>query len=618
MYKGGYTGKILRVNLSSLSSKMEPVPWELVRDYLGGAGWGIKVLYDDVKKGTPALSEDNKLIFSVGPLTATGAPCASRMSVVAKSPLTGAIGMALSGGHFPSEMKHAGFDMIIIEGKAEKPTYISIHDGEVRFRSAAKLIGMQTTDTQLFVKEMLGDQNYRVACIGPAGEKQVPMACIINERRAAGRKGLGAVMGSKNLKAIAILGTQKPVIANAEAFKKARSNMLKAMKESPVLYPEFSKAGTPMTLDVTTNMGIFCIKNWSVTGEIDMVPALGREAQDTMIVARNPCYDCPVSCSQVKLVTSGPFAGYLSEGPEFETTYSLGSSVGVDYLPAVIAADRICDEYGIDTISAGVSIAWAMELYEKGIITQKDTDGLDLKFGNHAAVIEMLRRISYKEGSLGELLGHGTKKAAEKIGHNSIDFAMQVKGLEMPAYDVRGAKAHGLNYATAYTGADHNRGYAFQEIFDVPVPEKVDRNAIKGKGKLTKWNQDLRAATCDCAPMCAFLMDMAVPAVACKNTADMVNGCAGTSFTPNEIATIGERINNVAKLFNMGEGFTRKDDNFPKRILTEPIKAGPSKGAMIAQESLDEMLDEYYEARGWDKNGVPSDTKLKELGIEKK
>jgi aldehyde:ferredoxin oxidoreductase len=265
MYKGGYVGKILRVNLSSLSAREETLPDELVRDYLGGAGFAIKCLYDEVKPRTPALSEDNKLIFADGPLTATGAPCASRMAVVAKSPLTGAVGMALSGGHFPAEMKHAGFDMIILEGKAEKPTYISVQDGEVRFRSAAKLVGMMTTDTQLFIKEMLGDQNYRVACIGPAGERQVPMACIINERRAAGRKGLGAVMGSKNLKAIAVLGTQKPVIADAEKFRIARAAMLKCMKESPVLYPEFSKAGTPMVLDKMTEMGIFSIRNWAAT-----------------------------------------------------------------------------------------------------------------------------------------------------------------------------------------------------------------------------------------------------------------------------------------------------------------------------------------------------------------
>jgi aldehyde:ferredoxin oxidoreductase len=291
--------------------------------------------------------------------------------------------------------------------KAEKPVYVSIKDGKINFRSAAKLIGMMTTDTQLFIKEELGDWNYRIACIGPAGERQVPIACIVNERRAAGRKGLEA------------------------------------------------------------------------------------------------------------------------------------------------------------------------------------------------------------------LLGQGTKKAAEKVGEGSIDLAMQIKGLEMPAYDIRGAKAHGLNYATAYTGADHNRGYAFQEIFDIPIPGKVDRNAIKGKGKLTKWNQDVRAVTCDCAPMCAFLLDMAVPAVACQNTADLVNAVAGTSFTSADIQKIGERLNNIARLFNIREGFTRKDDSFPKRIMTESIKGGASKGQLISQADLDSMLDEYYKERGWDESGTPMPAKLKELGVKK-
>ncbi len=443
------------------------------------------------------------------------------------------------------------------------------------------------------------------------------MACIVNERRAAGRKGLGAVMGAKNLKAIAIRGSKRPEVADPERFKTARQAMNKSMKDSPVLYPEFSKAGTPMVVDPMSEMGIYSIKNWSATGQIDMVAGLGKAAQHTMIITRNPCHDCPVGCSQVKLVTSGPYAGYLSEGPEFETTYSLGSTVGVDYLPAVIAADRLCDEYGIDTISAGVAIGWAMELFEKGIITKKDTDGLELRFGNHATVIEMLRKIAYQEG-LGALLGLGTRKAAAKIGHGSADFAMQVKGLEMPAYDIRGAKAHGLNYATSYTGADHNRGYAFQEIFGNPNPEPVDRLAIKGKGRLTKWNQDVRAVTCDCAPMCAFLLDMAVPDVACKNTSDLVSAATGLDLTAADIQKAGERLNNVARLFNIREGFTRQDDTFPKRILTEPIKAGASKGEMISQADLDEMLDEYYEVRGWDRGGTPTAAKLKELGITKK
>ncbi|MFH1646816.1 MAG: aldehyde ferredoxin oxidoreductase family protein [Chloroflexota bacterium] len=615
MYRGGYAGKILRIDLSDKSVKEEKVPEALARQYLGGAGFAIKYLYDELKPGTSALDPANRLIFAVGPLTATGVACSSRMAVAAKSPLTGAMGLALAGGHFPAELKMAGYDMLIIQGRAEKPTYISIKDGEVKFRSAEKLMGMMTTDTQLFIKEELGDHNFRIACIGPAGERVVPMACIVNERRAAGRKGLGAVMGSKNLKAIAVRGHHRPAIADAEAFRKARQAMNKAMKDSPVLYPAFSKSGTPMVVDSTSEMGIFSIKNWSATGEIDMVGGLGDAAQAKAIVNRQHCHDCPVGCSQVKLVTSGPYAGYLSEGPEFETTYSLGSQVGVDYLPAVIAGDRLCDEYGIDSISAGVAVGWAMELYEKGIITKKDTDGLELKFGNHQAMIEMLRRIAYREG-LGDLLGQGTKKAAAKIGRGSADFAMQVKGLEMPAYDVRGAKAQGLNYATSYTGADHNRGYAFQEIFDIPIPEKVDRNAIEGKGRLTRWNQDVRAVTCDCATMCAFLLDMAVPGIACQNTADLVNAATGMNLTDKEVEKIGERLNNVARLFNIGEGFTRKDDSFPRRIMTEAIKAGKSKGQLISQADLDAMLDEYYAERGWNKTGTPTPAKLKELGIK--
>jgi len=616
MYRGGYAGKILRINLTNRSTKEEPVSEELAKNYLGGAGFAIKYLYDELKPGTPPLSKENKLIFAVGPLTATGAPCSSRMAVVAKSPLTNAVGMALAGGHFPAEMKRAGYDMIIIEGRAEKPTYLAIKDGEVRFRSAEKLKGMMTTDTQLFIKEELGDHNYRVACIGPAGERLVPLACIVNERRAAGRKGLGAVMGSKNLKAIAIRGHQRPAIADAAKFKKARQAMNKAMRDSEVLYPHFAKNGTPMIIDDMTKMGIYSTKNWQATGEVDLVKEQGRDAQHKMIITKSHCADCPVGCTQVKLVNEGPYAGYLSEGPEFETTYALGSTAGIGYLPAIIAADRLCDEYGIDTMSAGVTIGFAMELYERGILTKKDTGGLDLRFGNHQAMIEMLRRIAYQEG-LGALLGQGTKKVAEKIGRGSGDYAMNIKGLELPAYDVRGAKAHGLNYATSYTGADHNRGYAFQEIFDNPNPEKVDRFAIKGKGRLTKWNQDVRCVTCDCATMCAFILDMAVSDIACQNTADLVNAATGMRLTADEVQQIGERINNVARLFNGREGFSRKDDTFPKRIMTEAIKAGDSAGQLISQADLDAMLDEYYQVRGWDKNGNPTAAKLKELGLKR-
>jgi len=614
MYKGGYAGKILRIDLTKQSSKEEAVSEELIRNYMGGVGFAFKYLYDELRPGTPPLDKENKLIFAVGPLTATGAPCTSRMAVAAKSPLTNTIACSLSGGYFPAEMKKAGYDMIIVEGRAEKPTYVAIKGGKVSFRSAEKLKGVETTDTQLFIKDELRDQNFRVVCVGPAGENLVPIASIINERRAAGRKGLGAVMGSKNLKAIAVLGGHRPSIADPAKFREARRLMNKSMKDNPVLYPGHANTGTPSVVDTTTTLGILAIKNWSATGEINMVPGIGLDAQQAMKIRKVACADCPVGCSQVKMVTDGPYAGSLSEGPEFETTYSLGSTVGVDYLPAIIAGDRLCDEYGMDTISAGVTIGFAMELYEKGILTKKDTGGLELKFGNHQAMIEMLRQMAYREG-LGAVLCQGTKKAAEKIGKGSEKYAINIKGLELPAYDVRGAKAHGLNYATAYNGADHNRGYAFQEIFGIPIPEKVDRFAIKGKGKLTKWNQDVRCVTCDCSTLCAFLLDMAIAGDACQTIADLVTAASGISFTAEQVEQIGERVNNIARLFNGREGFSRKDDTFPIRLMTEPIKEGASAGQLISQADLDTMLDEYYEARGWDKNGNPTAAKLKELGL---
>jgi aldehyde:ferredoxin oxidoreductase len=614
MYSGGYMGKILRVDLTNKFAKEEVVSEELTKNYLGGVGFAFKYLYDELKPGTSALDRENELIFAVGPLTATRVPCTSRMAVAAKSPLTNTIAVALSGGQFPAAMKRAGYDMIIVEGRAEKPTYLVIKGGEVSFRSAEQLRGMTTTDTQLFIKDELRDQNFRVACIGPAGEKLVAMASIINERRAAGRKGLGAVMGSKNLKAIAVLGAQRPLVADPAKFREARRIMSRAMRDSPTLYPEFSKIGTPSNVDAMTAMGILATKNWSATGEINLVPEIGVDAQQAIRVTKIACADCPVGCSQVKVVADGPYAGFLTEGPEFESTYALGSAVGVDYLPAIIAGDRLCDEYGIDTISAGVTIGFAMELYERGILTKRDTGGLDLKFGNHEAMIEMLRQIAYKEG-LGLILGEGTRKAAQEIGRDAAKYAMQIKGLELPAYDVRGARAHGLNYATAFNGADHNRGYAFQEIFGIEVPEKVDRFAIKGKGKLTKWNQDVRCATADCPTMCVFILDMALASIACQNIADLATATTGIPFTAEQIRQIGERVNNVARLFNGREGFNRKDDTLPERLMTEPIRGGASAGQLISRADLDAMLDEYYEARGWDRNGNPTAAKLKELGL---
>jgi aldehyde:ferredoxin oxidoreductase len=317
----------------------------------------------------------------------------------------------------------------------------------------------------------------------------------------------------------------------------------------------------------------------------------------------------------MKLAKSGPYSGILTEGPEFETLYSFGSGTGVASLDAVIAADRLSDELGFDTMSAGVTVAFAMELFERGILTLKETGGLELKFGNDQAMMTVLRQMAYREG-IGDLLADGTRAAAQRIGKGAEKYAMHIKGLELPAYDVRGAKAHGLNYATAYTGADHNRGYAFQEIFGIPVPWAVDRFAVAGKGKLTKWNQDVRAATCDCPTMCAFILDTALPGTATQNTATLMEAVTGLTFTAEEVEKVGERVNNVAKAFNVREGFTRADDTFPERLMTEPLKAGASKGQLISKEDLNLMLDEYYTVRGWDpKKGTPTRAKLVELGL---
>jgi aldehyde:ferredoxin oxidoreductase len=615
MYKGGYTGKVLRINLTDQTAKEEALALEMAKDFIGGAGFGIKYLFDEVPPGTDPLGPDNKLIFAPGPFSGTSIPCASRMAVTAKSPLTGAVGMAQTGGYFPVELKYAGYDALIVEGKAEKPTYVWIKNGDVKFRSAKRVWGMRTTDTQQIIKNELNDQNVRIACIGPAGENLCKIACILNELRAAGRKGLGAVMGSKNLKAIAIRGTGEVAVADKEKLKTARAEFTKAMKESPVLYPEFSKHGTPMVVDHACAIGIFPTKNFSATGEYAPADRIGVEVQMTRDTGSEHCYGCPVGCSQLKLAKTGPYAGILAEGPEYETFFSFGGETGVENIDAIIAADRLADELGLDTISAGVTIGFAMELYEKGILSAKDTGGLQLNFGNDEAMVTLLRLMAYREG-LGDILADGTKAAAKRIGKGSEKYAIHVKGLELPAYDVRGAKAHGLSLATAYTGADHNRGYAFQEIFGIPVPYAVDRFAVEGKGKLTKWNQDVRVATCDCPTMCAFLLDMAVPAIATRNTASLMEAITGLAFTPEEIEKAGERINNLAKAFNVREGFKREDDTLPERLMTEPLKAGASKGQVISKEDLKNMLDEYYAARGWDiRTGTPTRERLTELGL---
>lgn len=615
-----YVGKLLIVDLTTGKTYDEPLNETYAAQYIGGAGLAARYLYDAIDASTDPLAPDNPLIFMTGPLDATPAPSCGRFVVVARSPLTSLYGEANAGNFFGPDLKLAGYDGIIVRGKSSTPVYLLIRDGKVELRDAKHLLGETTFDTGDTIRAELNEPKLTVAAIGPAGENLVKYAMILStnsrgKKGIAGRCGLGAVMGSKNLKAIAIRGTTPVSIASKDKFKGAHSGMLKAMKDSPVLYPEFSHHGTPLVTDLTGAMGVLPAKNWTATGEFVPIEGIGRDALASRKIGREHCHDCPVACCQLRVAKTGAYAGILTEGPDFETVYSFGSGVGIGEADPIIAADRLADELGLDSISAGVTISFAMELYERGILTLKDTDGIDLRFGNDAAMIQVLRKMAFRDG-LGDILADGSLAAARKIGKDTEKYAMQIKGLELPGYDVRGLKGHGLGFATSYTGADHCRGYAFQEVFGIPIPWQVDRFATEGKGKLTMWNQDVRTVTLDCAPMCAFLLDMVFPATACQNTATLMEAVTGLVLTPKQVQQVGERVNNLARAFNVREGFTRADDAFPERLMTEPLKAGGSKGHRISRQDLDQMLDEYYSLRGWDiKTGKPTREKLTELGL---
>lgn len=612
---GGYWGKVLRVNLTNKTYKVEPLPEKVAKDFIGGAGVGIKYLYDEVPAGTDPLSPENKLIFATGPLTGTRTPSTSRLALATKSPLTGIVCLSLSGGHFPVEFKNTGHDVLIIEGKSEEPVYLYIKDNQVEFRPADKLWGTTTHDCEHLIKTWLNDHNIRVASIGPAAENMSKIASIMNDRnRAFGRRGTGTVMASKNLKAIAVKGTKKVSIASEDAFKEVHAKMLKAFKEAPGLYPALGQHGTSSVIEILWGLGACPAKNFSATGEWNPVPGLGIATLSAKKIGKEPCYGCPVACTQVRLVKEGRYKGTVSP-PEYETVFALGAQCGIDNIDAIIYGDRLCNELGLDSISTGVTIGFAMELYERGIITKEDTGGLELKFGNEGAMLELIRQMAYREG-FGAVLADGSKAAAEKIGRGAEKYAMIIKGIEMPGYDPRALKTHGFSFATTYTGADHNKGYSSQDVFGIPIPEPVDRLDPKGKGRITKWNQDAKAACCDAAVMCNFVFDAHYMPGPLEHMAELFNAVCGYNFTAEDVIKVGERINNLARAFNVREGISRKDDTFPERILTEPLKEGGSKGSYIPREQLDMMLDEYYEVRGWNKNGIPTEEKLKELGLE--
>jgi len=600
---GGYVGKILRVDLSRGKTSSENLNLKWARLFIGGKGLGAKYLYEELKPGTDPLSPANVLILMTGPLVGTTAPCAPKYAIFTKSPLTGTFLDSYMGGYLGAELKFAGFDAVIIKGKAKKPVYLWITDGKAEIRDAKDLWGLDVHETEKRIKEELGDKEVKVAAIGPAGENLVKIACItVDLYRHAGRGGGGAVMGSKNLKAIAVRGHQGIRVPNTEEF----IQLCKNITNNDVLTEAnlWAKTdGTPCFLPMTQEGGILPTRNFQM-GVFEHATEIDSEAlKKKILVRRRACYGCPLGCGNITQVKDGPFAGTLVEGPEYETLALAGSNCYISELEAIARYNLLCDKLGLDTISTGDAIAFAMECYEKGIITKKDTNGLELTFGNVKAYVEMPKLIAYRK-AIGNLLAEGVKRAAEKIGKGSERFAVQAKGLEYPGYEPRGSVGMALAYATSDRGACHMRAWpANIEVFGGGDPFTTE-----GKAQLVINDQDLYCAKWSLV-VCDFY------AIKYENIARLASAATGWKLSVDDVKVIGERIWNLVRMFNVREGFTRKDDTLPYRMANDPLKGGKADGHVVKPEDFNKMLDEYYRLRGWDKEGRPTKEKLKELNL---
>ncbi|MDY6796056.1 MAG: aldehyde ferredoxin oxidoreductase family protein [Actinomycetota bacterium] len=608
----GFMGGVLRVNLTDGVISEEPLPEAEVMKFMGGSGLATKYLFDETDGGIDPLGPDNKLIYMTGPLTGTISPSSGRFSAVTKSPLTGLWGEGNSGGRWGLDLKKSGFDGIIIEGRAPRPVYLVIDNGKAELKQAGDIWGQGVKETTARIKDELG-KRFNVSCIGVAGEKMVRYASVMNDvHRALGRCGLGAVMGSKNLKAIAVSGSREIEVADREAFKEAVETATDFINES-LLKMTLEVYGTVMVIDLVNVKGGLPTRNWQ-TGVCSYTERInGPAINETILKGRRACYRCPIACGRLTEVVSGKYA-CKGEGPEYESVGVFGPMCDVDNLEAITCAHLICNGYGLDTISTGSTIAFAMECFEKGILTRADTDGLEINFGDADVMIDLVGKIARREG-IGDLLAEGTRRVSERLGQGSQDFAMQVKGLELACYDCRATKITGLAFATANRGGDHITAYVQGPTFlDIPfliVEESTIEDATvenPAEARVVKELEDALAVF-DAVGVCKF-MGMALMA---EDVTPIIANATGWDFGEREFREGGERIYNLARAYNVREGCTRADDTLPRRLLEEPLPEGPAEGLVV---DLNPLLDAYYEFRGWDKtSGVPGAEKLIELGL---
>jgi aldehyde:ferredoxin oxidoreductase len=613
-----WAGKILRINLTTGSVKTEPLNMQWARDYVGSRGLGSKYLISEIDPKVDPLSPENKLIWATGPLTGTMASTGGRYTVITKGPLTGAIACSNSGGYFGAELKMAGWDMVICEGKSPKPVYLYINDGSVELRDATGLWGKSVWETEAELKKTLQDPLTRVSSIGKAGENHVLYASVVNDlHRAAGRSGVGAVMGSKNLKAIAVRGTLGVGnVRDPKAFMKVTAEKKKILADNAVTGQGLPAYGTQVLMNVINEIGGLPTRNhrdvqFEGAKDISAEAMAAPRATDGKkhLVTNQACFGCTIACGRISkmdethfTVQNKPQYWGASGGLEYEAAWALGAANGVNDLEALQYANLLCNEEGIDPISFGATVGAVMELYEMGVLTQEQL-GIDAKFGSAKALAFFAEQTVNGRG-FGVEIGQGSKRLTAKYGHPEL--SMSVKGQEFPAYDGRAIQGIGLAYATSNRGACHLRGYTIaSEVLGIPV--KTDPLEHEGKPELVKAFQDATAAF-DSSGLCIFTTF----AWGLADLAPQMQAACNEDYTTEELEKIGERIWNMEREFNNAAGFTSKDDSLPKRLLTEAAKTGPAKGKV---SMLPVMLPLYYKARGWDSEGRPTSETKKRLGL---
>ena len=587
----GWNEKILDIDLTTGTIKSLPLNMEMARLFLGGRGLGARLLWNLVGAEVDPLSLENVLIIANGPLTATGYQTSNRFSVTTKSPLTGTVLDANSGGFWGMQFKKTGYDALILRGKAAQPTWIEIKDGEVTLHGASALWGRRVFD----VTKTLGQNNNKrnVLCIGPAGENLSRIAAIMNDgERAAARGGVGAVMGSKNLKAIVVEGREKADIADREQFKFMLYEAKKLLAANPVTSQALPEFGTSVMMNLVNNIGALPTRNFQQSQFEGAEEISGESLTENYLVKNASCWACPIGCTRISKTDK-----VEGEGPEFETSWAFGASCGVDDLAAIIEANHLCNDLGFDTISAGATIACAMELSEKGYINSS------LRFGRADLLASTLEDMAYRRG-LGAELAEGSLRLATKYGHSEL--SMSAKGLELPAYDPRGMQGQGLLFATSNRGGCHMRGNMLG-LEVLGLPKLIDRFQVQGKSSFVNLHQNSNAAV-DSLVLCKFTNI----GVAEEYFARVLTAVTGIPYSTGDFIKAGERIWNLERLLNLRFGFTRADDTLPPRLLTEPVAEGASKGWVV---NLEPMLKEYYRTRGWDENGIPKKKKLEELEL---